>query len=301
MATDKESWGYLHPELQHMILEALLQTGGSLASFATVSREWQTVIERHNFARIKLTPSRLSGLDSMISRNRALVGYIWFCIELQEYDCTRCASQVMQGMIDDDSSIITTAVEDLCSSLSTWEPHGALVLDISVHSPSDSKHWFKYLTFVPDVPSAECGRILEQAMLADVDDHRHGWINGFRYDPPMVAIDEVFDDIMCTAPFDSDGQELLWWQQLPLIPAVTSVLLRQQTRRRWKPWALAQMFSRFPRLQEIHYEPWREWLGGYQSFTDNCKFFCLILLFGGVYISFMFHSLTATYLHFSSM
>lgn len=59
------------------ILEALLQNEGSLASFATVSREWQAIIEQHNFSRIKLTlGSRLANFGSMIRRNRALVRYM---------------------------------------------------------------------------------------------------------------------------------------------------------------------------------------------------------------------------------
>jgi hypothetical protein len=43
---------------------------------------------------------------------------------------------------------------------------------------------------------------------------------------------------MGDGPFDDEEQEGQWWQQLPLVPAVTGVLLRQQTaddgsRRRW--------------------------------------------------------------------
>ncbi|UKZ55392.1 hypothetical protein TrVGV298_009215 [Trichoderma virens] len=64
---------------------------------------------------------------------------------------------------------------------------------------------------------------------------------------------------MGEGPFDSDQEELQWWDQLPSVPAVTTLLLRQQNRRRWKPEALAHMFAWFPRLQEVHYEPWREW------------------------------------------
>ncbi|OHW92806.1 hypothetical protein CSPAE12_08614 [Colletotrichum incanum] len=73
---------------------------------------------------------------------------------------------------------------------------------------------------------------------------------------------------MGQGPFDSDQSELQWWDQLPSVPAVTSLLLRQQNRRRWKPASLAHMFARFPRLQEVHYEPWREW-DFIQSYTDR--------------------------------
>ena len=75
--SDKPSLGYLPTEIQDMILQALLRDSRiSLATLATVSREWQTVIERHNFARIKLTPSRIADFGSVTHRNRRLVGYI---------------------------------------------------------------------------------------------------------------------------------------------------------------------------------------------------------------------------------
>ncbi|KAL3478451.1 hypothetical protein BJX99DRAFT_245588 [Aspergillus californicus] len=249
-----------------------------LAGFATVSREWQTVIERHNFARIKLTSSRLADFSSIIHRNRALVRYIWLCLELEEYDCRECAPRVQElmGISNEDNTLITTAFLDLFSILSAWAPNGNLQLDISVHSPSDSEHWFKYLTFGPDTPSDECDRDIcaEQSMLVKLDDHKHDWPTGPRIRrqdlaPLRAGILKVFDRIMGEGPFVDDEQENQWWQQLPLVPVVTGVLLRQQTRRRWKPTALAQMFARLPRLQEIHYEPWRPWTENDQRWTDE--------------------------------
>jgi hypothetical protein len=41
-----------------------MQDGCTLARLATVSREWQTELERHNFARIRLTPLRLAYITS---------------------------------------------------------------------------------------------------------------------------------------------------------------------------------------------------------------------------------------------
>ncbi|KAK1493761.1 hypothetical protein CCUS01_03062 [Colletotrichum cuscutae] len=70
-------------------------------------------------------------------------------------------------------------------------------------------------------------------------------------------------------PFDSDDEELEWWDKLPLVLAVTSLLLRHQSRRRWKPESLAHMFSRLPRVQEVHYEPWRGWDNPTQNLTDK--------------------------------
>lgn len=279
MTADKTPWCFLPAEIRISVLKALLQDGCSLAGFATVSREWQTIIERHNFARIKLTSSRLVDFGSIIHRNRALVRYVWLCLELQKYDCTKCAPEDREAW--GVSTLITTAFLDLFSTLSAWEPDGNLLLDISVHSPSDSEHWFKYLTFGPDLPSDECeqDRCAEQSMLVKLDDHQHGWTAGNRDTAPTeIAIHRVFDEIMGEGPFDNDEQENHWWQQLPLVPAVTSVLLRQQNRRRWKPTALAQMFARLPKLREIHYEPWREWIDAQQLWTDQCEFCSLLVL-----------------------
>jgi hypothetical protein len=278
MTADNMSWSCLPVEIQVLVLEALLQDDDcSLAGFAIVSREWQMTIERHNFARISLTLSRLADFGAMTHRNQALVRYIWLCVELEEYDCTLCAPRELglMGISNTDNIRVTKAFQDLFSTLSTWEQNSNLLLDISVHSPSDSEHCFKYLTFGPDITSDKCDSSLdtEQSMMVKVDDHRHGWIAGSQIaTPPQPSIHKVFDEIMGEGPFHDSEEEDRWWQQLPLVPAVTGVLLRQQTRRRWKQTALGQMFARLPSLQEIHYEPWREWLDIQQESTDQCKY-----------------------------
>ncbi|KAI0126516.1 hypothetical protein BJ170DRAFT_409411 [Xylariales sp. AK1849] len=174
-----------------MVLEILLQDGCSLADFAIVSREWQTIIERHTFSRIKLTSSRLANFGSMVRRNRSLVRYIWLCLEHQEYGCTECEPHdpELWGLKNADNSLITTACLDLFSALSVWEPDGNLLLDISVYSPSDSEHWFKYLTFEPDVTSDVCsqGQHTEQSMRGKASDHYDRWIAGSRYSIPTSA------------------------------------------------------------------------------------------------------------------
>jgi hypothetical protein len=192
----------------------------------------------------------------------------------------------MMGISNTDNNSITTAFQELFSTLSTLEPNKDLLLDISVYSPSDSEHWFKYLTFGPDTTSDECdlSQRTEQSILVKLDDHQHNWVAGSQKStPPQACIDKVFDEIMGEGPFNDDEEEDRWWQQLPLVPAVTGVLLRQQNRRRWKPTALAQMFSRLPRLQEICYEPWREWYDCQQEWTDQCKFRYIRSQFSTIY------------------
>ena len=60
------------------------------------------------------------------------------------------------------------------------------------------------------------------------DDAQHGWVAGSRHAaPPRRAFFKVFYGIMDEGPFESDDAEFEWWDQLPSVPVVTSLLLRQ--------------------------------------------------------------------------
>ena len=90
----------------------------------------------------------------------------------------------------------------------------------------------------------------------EYEDHKHGWRAGRQLLlPGRLAIEKAFHIILELGPYENEEQYMERVGQLPLVPAVTSVLLRQQTRRRWKPQMLARLISRFPKVQELHYEP----------------------------------------------
>lgn len=317
----KLTWDSLPSVVRHLIIQKLTEDGCTLASLATVSREWQAEIEPHNFARLRLTPSRLANFGVMINRNRALVRYIWFCLELDDYCCARCGAQphvawpelpkeerenlsedafeaLMDQRIEEENKEreskikeichvndtvhcpISTAFHDLFSVLSSWKEGSghSLTLDISLYSPSDSEHYFKYLTFLPDVPaggSKQGGPPFRHTTFdATGDDPAHGWVGGFQNSaPPPLAIEKIFWNIM--GPYNSDDeetQELRWWDQLPSVPAITSLILRQQTRRRWRPKSLAHIIARLPGLKELHYDPWRLWNKRDRVWWDQGKF-----------------------------
>ncbi|KAI0802310.1 hypothetical protein GGR55DRAFT_692269 [Xylaria sp. FL0064] len=101
------TWDCLPIETRLLIFEALMQDGCTLSRLATVSREWQAEFERYNFVRIILTPSRLVYFSAMIHRSR----YIWFCLELDDYDCTRCAP-IDRSLIVDDEVLEASIVSD---------------------------------------------------------------------------------------------------------------------------------------------------------------------------------------------
>ncbi|EEY17718.1 conserved hypothetical protein [Verticillium alfalfae VaMs.102] len=187
------------------------------------------------------------------------------------------------GMNDVDSAFVTRSFQDLFSTLSPWKVDGDLVLDISIYSRSDSDHWFKYLEFGPDMPPGRSSPSFRQSevstqSLTDLyDDPAHGWRAG-RRETALASrvIHRVFDEIECPLPCEDEELEKKCWQRLPLLPAITGVYLRQQTRRRWKPTDLAQMFARFPNLEELWYEPWKD-EPLMQHFTDKCEYAAISL------------------------
>ncbi|KAL7823432.1 hypothetical protein V8C26DRAFT_386488 [Trichoderma gracile] len=276
----------LPAEVRRMILTALVKDGCELASFAAVSREWQAVIEPQTFKRIRVTPSRIAELDAMTRRNRSHVRYLWLCVELERYGCDTCSPA---GENDDvpmfnsvaDDLLIKAAIQSLFSVLGTWDIGSSLTLDISVYSTSDQEHWFKYLTFEPDDDEDEASSnqgysyipSVNRAASCEVDDARHQWNTADdSFLEAQYAVQHVFTRILENYPEESDDEEmdgLEWWRELPLVPAITRLLLRQQTRRRWGPEALAELLSRLPRLSELHFEPWREWDDILQTYRDE--------------------------------
>jgi hypothetical protein len=278
-SANKATWAYLPPEIRLIILEKLLQHGCSVACAAAVSREWQAVIEPHNFAHIKLTLSRLNAFDSMTRRNRARIEKLWLCIELHQYRYTRDAYTNM------DNYLIRMAFQNLFSTLRTWEPNEKLVLDISVFSASDFRAGFEYLTVEPDhTPNEGAPTVAVEQAVQHRPPGRSAIQNMFQLMLPNELphqekpdVPDSFDlqrasdweDSRFSRPLDlsreSDLEDLLydeemdWPSKLPSVPAITGVLLRQQTRRRWMPDMLSRLFERLPRLQDFHYEPWRAW------------------------------------------
>ncbi|KAM3557762.1 hypothetical protein ARSEF4850_004931 [Beauveria asiatica] len=275
MDGDRISWGSLPPEIRNEIIGLLPSLGGRCSQLATVCQAWRSILEPRNFAEISLTVPRLADPNSqaLLLRKRNQIRYIWFRVELREYDCRRCGIAGDDfGLMDDiDYQLIVGAFQSLFTTLGAWEPRGDLVLDISVYSPSDSHHWFKYLSFCPDTNQGECPSLYEhEHRTALVNDPFHGWSAGQRVNFTNTnAIESIFDDIMGDGPFNDYDSEMEWWRRLPLVPVVGVVLLRQQTRRRWKPLALSNMLTRFPNMTELCYEPWTEWCTEIEQDTDQ--------------------------------
>lgn len=259
MVFGQMSWGFLPREIRLMILEALNQDGHRVAHYATFCREWQTFIEREVFSQLNVNLSRLNDLGAMVCRSKRLVKYLWLCIELQEYDCSQCEVEETDSWHEANTAIIQSAISQLFSILSAWDPSEKLLLDISVHSPSDAKHHFKYIQF----GSGALAEIDYARHKANIHDTHHGWFYNQQVSPPSYrSIYRLFENIEMPSDF---------WKDLPAVTAVTGLLLRRQTRRRWEPRTLKEIFRLLPRLKEIYYEPWREWGPTDQVLTDRSK------------------------------
>lgn len=183
--------------------------------------------------------------------------YIWLCIELEEYDCSMCDQMDTDERVECNMAIITRVMIELFSVLSKWEPAGNLSLDIGVYSLSDLTHYYKKLYLASDAFSEPD----DEQLATNPHDPRHGWIEGQLVSrPPILSLERLFEDIEMAGSF---------WEELPKVEAVTSLLLRRQTRRRWAGPGLEQLLDHFPKLQEIYYEPWREWSRLDQRWTDE--------------------------------
>ncbi|KAL7972728.1 hypothetical protein HDV63DRAFT_393303 [Trichoderma sp. SZMC 28014] len=248
-------WSQLPSEVKHMILDALIDDKScKLSNAAVVSREWQAVLEPHIFAYIRVTSQRIAQLNAMTQRNRHHVRYIWFCIELERYDCLQCGSFDLRAVrtSNNDNKLILESFQALFTALATWEPNGSLTLDISLYSKSDNEHAIKYLTFMPDTP----GYQLEPMSIVGSEEHdKHRWeTTALGFIPPVGSLEHLFEHV-----FFLVKNERKCWAQTPKVPAVTRLELRLQTYRQWDIFTVSQILSHLPGVREFHYEMWMQW------------------------------------------
>ena len=266
------SWTRFPAELRCLILNQLVQAaeqdGSSLAPYATVSSEWQAVIEPATFRSLNFTPAllKIPGFVGMANRAAALglVRHICLFIPVAEYDCPGCERPEIvtdkgeAGMTKWLGSVESARVgfRTAISLLSGWKPNGSLSLDITLQSPSDASHYFKNIHV--GYPGQTTTTIS-----AHIHDPHHGWQNGRRVSlPGTAAIHRLFEDL----EFKHDLLELL-----PQVTAVTSLSLRRQTTRRWGPSGVRRLVEHLVGLRELHYKPWREWERWWTEWSDDSE------------------------------
>ncbi|KAK5998763.1 hypothetical protein PT974_01145 [Cladobotryum mycophilum] len=241
------TWNYMPLEVRLMILEAIAyQKNPGWASLASVCREWQAVLEKANFHKLKLRVPCLDDFESMVPpHKRGLVSHLWLDIELPRYTSACCSKKVSPPVKN--SSFVSDAIWELFSILSTWKPANNLTLELNVLSPSDSEHWFKNSYFSSDhVEDDEDTINSARETGIPLHDPQHGWVHGQQVTaPPRSAMQRLSRPI-----------HLTFREMLPQVDAVTCLLIRRQLRRCISPFGFGLLLSKFDRLEHISYEPW---------------------------------------------
>jgi hypothetical protein len=127
-----------------MILERLLDHKG-IAPYASVSKEWRTVIEKGNFSHLKLNSTCLGFLAQLTEEQTAQIDHIWLNVKLKSYTCGECGSDESLTWSLLNNRTVATSVASLFDILANWNWKEAeldrhLTLELNTYSPSDSEH-----------------------------------------------------------------------------------------------------------------------------------------------------------------
>lgn len=242
------SWTSLPAEIRLRILGHIThEKPHGWVSLASVCKEWQTVVEKENYRKLKLRSSRLGEFESMVPpQKRQLIRHIWLDIELRRYG-TRCCSKRHSSM-KTMGCTVTKAIRRIYSILSSWETGNELTLELNVVCPSDHEHWFSNLHFSSDC--VDDGEESAKRYEADYPHHdpRHGWLHGAQVE---VAENSAMSQLLYPIRLDEFDAK-----PLPTVKAVTQFVIRRQLRRRILSFSLAELLEKLPCLENVVYEPW---------------------------------------------
>ncbi|KAI0965154.1 hypothetical protein F4678DRAFT_453617 [Xylaria arbuscula] len=250
-------WPSLPAEIRLMILNfvASAQHRG-WGSLASVCRQWQFVLEKANFSKLKLSGSArcLDKFERITGANdskRRLIRHICLEVRLPRYTSECCASRTGRPQdLRQMGSTVGKWIWRLFSILGTWEPTGnGLVLEINAYSPSDGQHWFKNMYWSSsdyDCDDGSAERTETWRAGRQYHDPQHGWIHGRQVTrPPSEALTNLFMPMYLKFP-----------AELPRVDAVTCLVVRRQLRHSLSPISLGELLGSLRRLESISYEPW---------------------------------------------
>lgn len=127
-------WLSLPLELRFSTLELLAQE--NLSFYASVCEEWQAVIKKKTFRRLKLQPSCLDDLEYMTRGRKELVKHIWLNMELQRYTNRIRSTTGLPPWMSGNDAFIRKATTKLFFILRTWDPGGGgLTFELTTQSP----------------------------------------------------------------------------------------------------------------------------------------------------------------------
>lgn len=213
-----------------MILDEVTRDrNSSIAHCAAVCRSWQQVIEKKTFARLTVTLKRLGDFSSMTKKRRHLIKNVWLSI-----DCAAVGRPT-------DFALYKT-ISSLLLELSKWEARGEFHLEISVRWAADSHQCFQYLQTGSDIHHRE-----EPDRTISPADHSEPTRRLHSHCLMHLFARLYHASTRCLFPAD-----------FPSVPAVTSLLVRRQTKCEWiSREGFNRLLDLLPNLRQIHYEPWR--------------------------------------------
>lgn len=222
----------------------------SLTNYALVCKSWQRIFEKINFQRLVLHQDDLDGVARLPKRCRPYVAHVCLRIELSEYVpwagdrlATIRPAIVRPERMEDiatNSEIIELAIGKLFDGLKSWEkwakPDHRITLEISFHSPSDSRY----------IARGIHAKELDRGLPSTDGRSRDG------------AADRIFGGYV----------HVQFHQQLPVLNMVERFIMQRHTRRQPTSFTMHQLLSRFPDLKDLVFEPWQQFLDTSQDRVD---------------------------------
>lgn len=250
-------WMSLPAEIRNLILAAIAQQKNpGWASLASVSREWQQVLEIPNFHKLHLGARCLYDIEEAISSERkSMIRHICLTVELPRYKSTCCSRQSSPSTKI--SATVSAAIYGLLRVLSRWEFGNDLTLELNVYSPSDSEHWFRNAYLSTDHVDSDSG---DDTWGLDLHhDVQHGWVRGEQVRaPPKAAVERLFRNIV-----------LAFKEALPEVTVVKELIIRRQLRRCLAPVGLGELIQAFTGLERFDFEPWAQYDPQGREFRDR--------------------------------
>ncbi|KAF4974954.1 hypothetical protein FZEAL_8217 [Fusarium zealandicum] len=276
------SFALFPPELQRAILNNVVESSESLASYACVNQEWRSFIEAKTFRNLIIHQDDIAVFGETVTEaRRPHVKHLWLRILLPEYPYPVFKEEETSAVRWQADRTFTTSVFTLWDILAEWDTQGhgkspALTLEISAHSPSDTgdyggghifqedvEHYRKYLAtnstepYITsrDVHSSYIKLHESLGMTGNtfVTQIRDQWwartVNDLLGWKPIVFNhhqEESFDYL------DDDKIPIL-----PQVPVITGFLVRRQQFREIYPEVFGEMISSMPRLEDVNVERWR--------------------------------------------
>ncbi|KAF4512571.1 hypothetical protein G6O67_001691 [Ophiocordyceps sinensis] len=271
------AWHFLPAELRVMILERLslpshesFQT--TMSRYAAVSEEWQTFFEGKIFHRLILHQSCIADFDMIVrGRRRHLVKHIWLRVHFPLYDCPKCKSAERTCELTENNEIFTAALCHMLEVLGSWKKEGRFgladggpVLELSMHSPSDSEH------FYPDYRLDK--HVYPHAHDEDCTDQEYSHQLSCVRQQGQAARSQAGDDFSWPDPtldeaklrlfgtdivLDFGCPGLVETKRLPVAETVKGLLIRRQHLRGLGPKTLFDILECLPGIESMTFEHWR--------------------------------------------